>query len=127
MTLYAQGWAKPEEGPPEAVVAEFKALLEQRLIDLDALDSATEQSRKPVELDQQSIGRLSRIDAMQQQAMSFASQGRRHDERRLIQATLSRIADGEFGWCAGCGEAIAPRRLAIDPTTATCIHCATRE
>ena len=127
MTLYSQGWEKPDEGPPEAVVAEFKALLEQRLIDLQALDSATEQSRKPVELDQQSIGRLSRIDAMQQQAMSFASQGRRHDERRLIQATLSRIADGEFGWCAGCGEAIAPRRLAIDPTTATCIHCATRE
>ncbi|MFN4297240.1 MAG: TraR/DksA family transcriptional regulator [Brevundimonas sp.] len=125
MTQDSQGQGNPNQEPSEAVVAEFKALLEQRLIDLDSLDTATEQNRKPVELDQQSIGRLSRMDAMQQQAMSFASQGRRHGERRLVQAALARIADGEFGWCAACGEAIAPRRLAIDPTTATCIHCAT--
>ena len=41
-----------------------------------------------------------------------------------IVAALARIEDGEFGWCVGCGEAIAPKRLENDPAAPNCIGCA---
>ncbi len=80
--------------------------------------------RKPVELDQQSVGRLSRMDAMQQQAMADAEGRRRKADIARIDAALVRIEEGEFGWCLSCGEAIAPARLEVDPMAAQCIGCA---
>ena len=52
-------------------------------------------------------------------------QSRRRDAReRLIRAALARIEEGEYGHCTECGEAIALRRLALDPAVPTCISCA---
>lgn len=104
--------------------AALKQTLLERLAELQQIDALSEDSRRPVELDQNSVGRLSRMDAIQQQAMAFASQGRRqHDARRISQA-LSRMATGDYGDCGTCGEPIALRRLQLDPTLAMCIECA---
>lgn len=105
-------------------LARFRRMLETRREELVALSEAAADKRKPVELDQQSIGRLSRQDALQQQAMAKAQEARRAGELRKIAAALSRIDDGEFGYCAECGEAIAEKRLEIDPTTVRCLACA---
>lgn len=91
---------------------------------LRTISDSTSDSRKPVELDQTTVGRLSRMDAMQVQAMAQASERRREQEAARIDAALKRIDDGEFGYCANCGDAIAPKRLAIDPTVPTCVRCA---
>lgn len=80
--------------------------------------------RKPVELDQQSVGRLSRMDAMQQQEMADAEARRRKSDIARIDAALTRIEDDEFGWCLTCGEEIAVKRLEIDPMATQCISCA---
>jgi len=77
-----------------------------------------------VELDQASVGRLSRMDAMQGQAMAIASQQRSENQLRLIEAALARIAAGDYGICLRCEEDINPRRLALDPTLPLCIACA---
>jgi DnaK suppressor protein len=98
--------------------------LVDRLAELQEVDALSDDDRKPVELDQQSVGRLSRVDAMQRQAMAFASQARRQHEARMITAALGRIDEGEFGWCGGCGEPIPLARLSLDATIATCIDCA---
>jgi DnaK suppressor protein len=92
--------------------------------ELAAAEQETAQWRGPVELDQQSVGRLSRMDAMQQQAMAEAEARRRQAEIMRIDAALKRIGEGEYGWCLECGEAIAPRRLEIDPAASRCIGCA---
>ncbi len=105
-------------------VDHFRALLEARRTELRALSDAAKDSRKPVELDQQSIGRLSRQDALQQQAMAKAQDARRVSELRKIEAALSRLDEGEYGYCAECGEAIAPKRLEIDLTATRCAVCA---
>ncbi len=105
-------------------VDHFRALLEARRIELRALSDAAKDSRKPVELDQQSVGRLSRQDALQQQAMAKAQDARRVNELRKIEAALSRIDEGEYGYCAECGEAIAPKRLQVDLTATRCAACA---
>lgn len=102
----------------------FRARLEERRAEIKALSATTAPSRKPVELDQQSVGRLSRQDALQQQAMANAQEARRAAELRRIDAALRRIEAGEYGWCAQCGEEIAERRLEIDPTTTYCAACA---
>ncbi|WNO53088.1 TraR/DksA family transcriptional regulator [Stakelama saccharophila] len=91
---------------------------------LRAEDEASEADRAPVALDQESVGRLSRMDAMQVQAMAVAAQRRRQQERAAIDAALRRIEEGEFGYCLTCGEEIAEARLDHTPTATTCIDCA---
>lgn len=103
----------------------YRKRLKARCAELLSLSSAAKDSRKPVELDQQSIGRLSRQDALQQQAMAKAQDARRAGELRKIEAALKRIDEGEYGYCAECGEPIAPKRLEIDLTAARCAVCAT--
>ena len=98
-------------------------LLEQRAA-LAAGSRSAAESREPVELDQTSVGRLSRMDAMQLQAMALAMETRRADALRRIDQALARLDAGTYGECVVCGEEIAPRRLAIDPAVATCLECA---
>ncbi len=87
-------------------------------------ERVSEADRAPVMLDQESVGRLSRIDAMQMQAMALAQQRRRRVEHAAIDAALVRIDQGEFGHCLRCGEDIAPARLEHNPTLTLCIECA---
>lgn len=104
-------------------IERFRILLLARREDLLRLEAISDESRRPVELDQQSVGRLSRMDAIQQRAMALASQQRRRNEVQKIGATLKRINDGDFGWCAICGEAIPRARLAVDQTATHCVGC----
>lgn len=103
---------------------DWRARLLALAADLDAQEAAAAGSRDTVTLDQQSVGRLSRMDAMQQQAMAQATHARRQQMRARIAAALERIDAGEFGWCEACGEAIPERRLALDPTLTRCVGCA---
>ena len=103
---------------------EAKERLVARRAELDAEDTANADSRDTVELQQDSVGRLSRMDALQQQAMAQATARRRVAERTRIEAALSRLDEGEWGWCTACGNEIAEKRLAHDPSVAKCVECA---
>nr|WP_298898690.1 TraR/DksA C4-type zinc finger protein [uncultured Altererythrobacter sp.] len=100
-----------------------KALLVRRE-ELDREDASNADSRDTVELQQDSVGRLSRMDAMQQQAMAQAAERRRAAERLRVSAALERIDDGEWGYCLKCGEEIAGKRLRHDPSVTNCVGCA---
>ena len=103
---------------------EARSALLARRAELDAEDRISAEGRAPVTLQQDSVGRLSRMDAMQQQAMAQAQERRRASERQRIAAALERIDEGEWGYCVACGEEIASARLAYDPSLATCVGCA---
>jgi DnaK suppressor protein len=105
-------------------LAALAATLRARIAELDALASARAADVKPVELDQTAVGRLSRMDSLQVQAMAEAAARMRALEKSRILAALKRIADGDYGACTKCGEEIAEARLATDPTIALCIGCA---
>lgn len=105
-------------------LAQYRAKLTARRAELLAEDELSEADRAPVTLDQESVGRLSRIDAMQMQAMAMAQLRRRQAERAAIDAALDRINAGEFGYCLQCGEEIAPARLEHNPAVSNCIECA---
>ena len=93
----------------------------QELVDLAATD---EEGRRPVALDQSKVGRLSRMDALQGQAMALEIERRRRQEIVRIEAALDRIDEGEFGYCVICGDEIPRKRLEFDPTAPACVDCA---
>ena len=92
--------------------------------ELEQLTVESRDSRRPVELDQTRVGRLSRMDALQDQAMALETGRRRNAELCRIEAALKRIEDGDYGWCMSCGEAIPAKRLELDPTVQLCVDCA---
>ncbi len=92
--------------------------------DLRAHDLSAAGARAPVELDQTRVGRLSRMDALQGQAMAQEQQRRREAEILRIGAALKRIDDGDYGWCLKCGDAVARARLESDPAAPLCVDCA---
>ncbi len=98
----------------------FRKRLEQRLKELTDGQTAD----RPLELDQSRVGRLSRMDAMQQQAMTQAATRLTAIEEQRIQTALKRMASGEYGYCINCEEEIAEKRLQADPSFLTCISCA---
>ncbi|MGX0904138.1 DnaK suppressor protein [Roseovarius sp. MBR-79] len=102
----------------------FRTRIMARLDEIDEEDARGRGGQATVELDQQSVGRLSRQDALQSQAMARATHVRRDIERRRLRAALSRLDEGEFGTCEDCGEEIAEARLALDPGLTRCISCA---
>ena len=108
---------------PLDITAIRNRLLTERAALSETSQSAAE-SRAPVELDQTSVGRLSRMDAMQGQAMALATERRRADAIRQIDQALARLDAGTYGACVICGEAIPPKRLALNPAFATCLECA---
>lgn len=105
-------------------LARFRRALMTRREELLDEDRLSAEGRAPVALEQDSVGRLSRIDAMQVQAMALAQARRRKSERAAIDAALDRIDQDEFGYCLKCGEDIAPARLEHSPAVTTCITCA---
>lgn len=108
----------------DAKIDQFRAMLKAMQTQLAAQDDIAQDNQKTVVLDQQSVGRLSRMDALQQQAMANATKARRAQQYARIDAAFLRMQDGEYGYCTNCGEDIALNRLELDPAVATCIACA---
>jgi len=102
----------------------IRKALETEREELMALSASEADERRPVELDQQSVGRLSRMDAMQVQAMAQATEERRKLRLQRIASALKRLEAGDYGYCAECGDKIPKRRVTIDPTTPLCVDCA---
>jgi DnaK suppressor protein len=104
-----------------------KKYWEQKLVEyreaILELDDSASASRDSVTLDQQKVGRLSRMDALQEQAMNQAVSARRQQSLLRIEAALERLEEGEFGFCQICGDAIPEKRLELDPTTPNCVNC----
>ena len=91
---------------------------------LQAIDRSGKEAAETVVLDQARVGRLSRMDALQAQAMSQASNQRRAATLRAIEVALLAIERDSYGECNECCESINPKRLEFDPTVRLCIACA---
>ena len=105
-------------------VEDFRQQLLQLQEDLAGLKTTAAAASGIVELDQTSVGRLSRMDALQGQAMSKEQGRRRELELQKISAALRRIEAGDYGYCLDCDEPIAIQRLTLDPAATLCIRCA---
>lgn len=77
---------------------------------------------KPVDLGLP-IGRLTRMDALQQQHMAAARRQRLELQLQQILQALNRLDAGTYGECLRCGDPIAYSRLRACPETSFCLHC----
>jgi len=102
----------------------FKHKLLHLRYSLAQVEQSGNEAARTVELDQSAVGRLSRMDALQGQAMAKASQQRRMIQQQRIVSALQRIESGNYGLCVRCEENIHLKRLEVDPTTLVCIECA---
>lgn len=102
----------------------WRMRLMQEKQDIETSSADSREARGAVTLDQQGVGRLSRMGAMQQQAMAQESERRRQIRLKRIDAALLRIERGDFGYCMQCGEEIPKARLLVDPTSPSCVKCA---
>ncbi|MBE0493730.1 MAG: TraR/DksA family transcriptional regulator [Thiomicrospira sp.] len=108
--------------PEQLAELKTKLLVLKQDLQNDLADSS--HSTDTVELDQQSVGRLSRMDAMQMQQMALETQRRNQQQLIEVERALIQMEKGDYGYCSQCGDLINPKRLAFNPTARMCIECA---
>ena len=105
-------------------IEELRIALVGRRDELKRLLAATREGTRPVDLDEP-IGRLTRMDAMQQQSISAANR-RSHDIRlQQINQALGAIKEDRYGLCRRCEDPIGYPRLKARPESAYCLDCQT--
>ena len=104
---------------------ELEAALIKLVQDLERALSESAAAARPVELDQPALGRVSRIDAIQQQKMLEANRLAQKAELQLARSALRRFEEDEYGDCLACGEEVGLARLRARPESLYCIECQT--
>ena len=111
------------DGLTEKQLKFFAGMLQSLRKELLELLDISAEAGDTVTLDQTKVGRLSRMDAMQQQEMSNACRTGYKKRLQDVQYALLHIEQGEYGWCEHCGESIDLRRLEVKPESRFCIGC----
>jgi len=105
-----------------AQLAELEADLTRLAAELEADVARGREGTRPVELDS-AIGRVSRIDAIQQQQMAKAAAQRSADRLQRVRGALHRLAEDAYGDCLECDDPIGFRRLKAQPEALLCVDC----
>jgi len=106
------------------------AHIKQKLValrqELLEVEESGNEAAGTVELDQSTVGRLTRMEALQSQAIAKEAQYRRGIQKQRIDSALSRLDNGNYGLCVRCEEGIDPKRLEFDPSVPLCFNCASK-
>ncbi len=105
----------------------FREKLQTLRDEILQVEQTGDEAAQTVELDQMKVGRVSRMDALQGQAMAKETQQRRNIRKQRIETALQRLEKESFGLCVRCEEEIHPKRLEFDPTVLLCITCANQD
>lgn len=100
----------------------LRELLDHQRSNLEQRLSAIRTETQPVGLDLP-IGRLSRMDAIQQQSMASGQRGRIEQDLQKVRAALLRLEQRTYGACLRCHESISYERLRIQPVAPLCFAC----
>lgn len=103
--------------------------LEELILDeLDRLREESEKTRaeRAAISPDVSIGRLSRLDAMQMQEVAKEADRRREERVGRLELALEQLDAGTYGRCESCGEDIDFARLRTSPEATRCSSCASQ-
>ncbi len=106
----------------DAQQVELQADLLSLREDLKQTLSLSSEAAQPVDLEEP-IGRLSRMDAMQQQSMLKANRSAAQLRLQQVEGALLRWREGEYGECQSCGEWVGFPRLKARPEAPFCLSC----
>jgi RNA polymerase-binding transcription factor len=104
-------------------VEELRVELERQLRRLTRSMAITDEAMRTVELDQSAVGRLSRMDSLQNQSMSKGLRDREIVQLSQIREALQRIEAGTYGLCTVCGGPVPFERLYVFPEAPECADC----
>jgi DnaK suppressor protein len=107
-------------------IAELREELERQLKRLEKSMKVTEEALQPVELDQTAVGRLSRIDSLQNQSFAKGLRDREVVRHSQIREALRRVDEGAYGICTVCEGAVPFERLFVFPEAPECAACVTQ-
>lgn len=118
--------ADTTHGLTDDQIAELREELQRELTRLERSMKTTGEAARPVELDQSALGRLSRIDAIQNQQLTAELHSREQARHAQLVDALSRMDDGTYGICSACQQSIPFGRLLVLPEARTCASCGPR-
>ncbi|NNK64197.1 MAG: TraR/DksA family transcriptional regulator [Gemmatimonadetes bacterium] len=104
-------------------LAELRSVLERDLEKLERSMRVTDEAMRPVELDQSAVGRLSRMDSLQNQGLTRNLQEREQVKLALIVGALRRMEESRYGTCTECDAPVPFERLLVFPEAPTCAAC----
>ncbi|HUG40358.1 MAG TPA: TraR/DksA family transcriptional regulator [Longimicrobiales bacterium] len=104
-------------------ISELTAELDRVVRKLERSMRTTEEALRPVQLDQTAVGRLSRIDSLQNQGLTRNLHEREQAKLGQVVTAFQRIEAGTYGLCVECGGEIPFERLQVFPETPTCTAC----
>ena len=100
----------------------YRNQLQKSLCAIEEYLDKTEESAEAVSPDK-SLGRLSRMEAMQDQQLMLEARRRKKMQKVAVLSALQRIENNQFGDCIFCGKPINPERLEAAPESSTCVSC----
>ena len=100
----------------------YKKYLEEALDEVGKYLESSEDAAAAVAPDK-GLGRLSRMEAMQDQQLVMEMRRRKKRQLVEIKLAISRLEMGNYGTCVFCGKEIHPERLEVAPEVQTCMNC----
>ena len=102
---------------------EIQQKIEQEIKKTEKLILEYRDMTQPVEPDC-AIGRISRMDAINNQSVTQASLRQAEDKLKKLNIVLSKIGEKDFGLCLKCRQSIPLARILFRPESMYCVHCA---
>ena len=102
-------------------ISYFRNRLEALAQEVNEALNSSKDSANVVELDT-AFGRLSRMDAMQNQQMALELRRRQENQVLRIETALKRMDQGRYGFCGKCQGPIPEERLEVSPDVVMCVR-----
>jgi DnaK suppressor protein len=104
-------------------IEEIREKIRAEIIKTESVIIDYEELTQPVSPDD-SIGRLTRMDAIQNKSIAEAALREARDKLNKLKFALTHIDKPDFGKCAKCGSQIPIGRILLRPESPYCVHCA---
>lgn len=102
---------------------ELEKIVQETQIKITHEISALKEKTAPIAPDC-SLGRLTRLDAMQEKSVNEAVLAKARIRLKKIHFVINKIKDEDYGLCSICDEEISYGRLCAVPESTICITCA---
>lgn len=109
--------------PSREQLRELQARLQQLQLELQEQLQLSKSATAAVTLDQTLVGRVSRMDAMQQQSVAISAREKAQTRLRKVNIALAAMESGDYGYCTRCDAGIGYGRLRAQPEARLCIAC----
>lgn len=103
-------------------IKELQDFLEDEIVILKRDILRYKEASRPVSPDN-SIGRLTRMDAIQSKSINEAALTKARNQLKSYENALTRINNEDFGVCSKCKEDIPIERIMAMPGTSLCTKC----